>query len=95
MAAVVLTAFAVLADDAFGAADVAPGGWIARGLVPMAVLAGIVVLAWMGLRRRFDASRNEALQAIVVFLFVSFATLTVIGVFFRGEGMALRLPWGG
>jgi len=93
--AVVLTALAVLADDVLGVADMTPGGWIARGVVPMAVLVGIVVLAWTALRRRFDASRNETLQAIVVFLFVSFATLTVIGVFFRGEGMALGLPWGG
>ncbi len=95
MTAVLLTALAVVADDAFRAADATPGGWIARGLVPMAILVGIIALAWVGLRRRFGASRNEALQAVVVFLFVSFATLTVIGVFFRGEGMALRLPWGG
>jgi hypothetical protein len=47
------------------------------------------------LRRRFGANHNEALQAIVVFLFVSFATLTFIGVFLRGSGMALRMPWGG
>jgi len=95
LTAVVLTSLAVLADDAFGAAAVSPGGWIARGLVPVAVLVAIIALAWTGLRRRFGADRNEALQAIVVFLFASFATLTVVGVFFRGEGMALRMPWGG
>jgi hypothetical protein len=95
LTAVVLTSLAVVADDAFGAAAVSPGGWIARGLVPVAALVGIISLAWTGLRRRFGADRNEALQAIVVFLFASFATLTVIGVFFRGEGMALRMPWGG
>jgi hypothetical protein len=31
----------------------------------------------------------------MVFLFVLFATLTVIGVFFRGADMALTLPWRG
>ena len=92
--AVVLTTLAVLADDALGSAA-SSGGWIAHGLVPVAVLAGIIALAWTGLRRRFGVDRNETLQAIVVFLFVSFTTLTVIGIFFRGEGMALGLPWGG
>ena len=93
--AVMLTTLAVLADNAFGASGVSPGGWIARGLVPVAVLCGVIALVWTGLRRRFGADRNEVLQAIVVFLFMSFATLTVVGVFFRGAGMALRMPWGG
>jgi hypothetical protein len=29
-----------------------------------------------------------------VLLAASFVTLTVIGIFFRGAGMALVLPWG-
>ncbi len=91
--AVVLTTLAVIADDAVGATTASPGGWVVRGLVPVAVLVGFIATAWVGLRRS-GADRNETLQAIVVFVFVSFATLTVIGVFFRGQGMALRLPWG-
>jgi len=32
-------------------------------------------------------------QALVVLLATAFATLTLIGVLFRGEGMALGWPW--
>jgi hypothetical protein len=46
-------------------------------------------------RRRFGLGRNESVQTAFIFLAVTFATLTVIGVFFRGAGMALTLPWGG
>jgi quinol-cytochrome oxidoreductase complex cytochrome b subunit len=93
--AVVLTTLAVVADETLGTAGAASAGWIARGLVPVTVLAAAIALAWSVLRRRLGADRNEALQAVVAFLVVSFATLTVIGVFFRGEGMALQPPWGG
>jgi quinol-cytochrome oxidoreductase complex cytochrome b subunit len=93
--AVVLTALAVLVDEGLGSSSATSAGWVARGLVPLVVVAAILVLAWVLLRRRLGADRNEALQAIVVFLFVAFATLTVIGVFFRGPGMALQPPWGG
>jgi hypothetical protein len=39
-------------------------------------------------------SRNcEARQAVFTLLLAAFITLTLIGIFFRGEGMALILPW--
>jgi hypothetical protein len=44
-------------------------------------------------RRRHGASRNETTQAVVVLFAVAFAALTLIGVFFRGKGMALAWPW--
>jgi hypothetical protein len=49
----------------------------------------VVARCWFGL------GRNEFVQTIVVFLAVTFATLTVIGVFCRGQSMALTMPWGG
>jgi len=44
-------------------------------------------------KRRFNASTNVSVQAVVVLLAVAFAVLTLIGVWFRGEGMALTWPW--
>ena len=87
-----LAAAAVLADGGGGSAAV---GLLTRGVLPVAVLAALVGAGWVVLRRRMGANRNEAVQAVAVFLLVSFATLTAIGVFLRGEGMALTLPWGG
>ena len=42
-------------------------------------------------RRRLGATLNESVQAVAVLLAVAFAILTLTGVWFRGEGMALAL----
>jgi hypothetical protein len=43
--------------------------------------------------KSLGARACEARQALFTLLLASFITLTVIGIFFRGEGMALVLPW--
>lgn len=66
---------------------------ISNGWVPLAAL-GLALMAYVeGLQRLFGANRCETRLAVFVLLAVSFATLTLIGIFFRGEGMALVLPW--
>jgi hypothetical protein len=45
--------------------------------------------------RAFSASRLEAVQAVFVFLAVSFVFLTVTCVWFRGQGMKLVWPFPG
>lgn len=56
------------------------------------LLAALAALyAWM--RRRRGASIHEAVQALGVFLVVALAVLTVVGIWFRGPGMALVWPW--
>jgi hypothetical protein len=43
---------------------------------------------------KFAGAKNcEARQALFTLLLASFATMTLVGIFFRGEGMALVLPW--
>jgi quinol-cytochrome oxidoreductase complex cytochrome b subunit len=91
-AAVAVTGGAVIADESLGASGGAAGAWLIRGLIPTLALLGLLAGLW-GLLRRRGVGRDETLQALVVFLFVAFATLTLIGVFFRGEGMALTTPW--
>jgi uncharacterized protein YqgC (DUF456 family) len=61
------------------------------GLIPLLVAALLVAgVAWASRRR--GASRLEAVQAAVSLVLAAFVTLTVVGVVFRGQGMALVLP---
>jgi hypothetical protein len=52
------------------------------------VAAGLWGIAKL-LHKRFDATLVERAQTLLVVSTVAFATLTVIGVWFRGPGMAL------
>jgi quinol-cytochrome oxidoreductase complex cytochrome b subunit len=67
---------------------------LSAGLLPFALLAGALVGFYVLLKKRYAASRDEAVQAAFVLLTVAFIVLTVTGVWFRGEGMALAWPWG-
>ncbi len=63
-------------------------GWVAAvGLV--------VLLAGFGaaLRTRFRPQRAEMIQACVVLALIGLLVLTLVCVWFRGEGMALSWPW--
>ena len=89
-AALVATPLLVIADDLLGSG---PSGWFGGGVLPLALGAGAAAGAFTMARRRCGASVNESAQAVVVLLAVAFAVLTLIGVWFRGEGMALVWPW--
>ena len=66
---------------------------IGQGAVPLALsLLGLAAF-YLVCRKRHAASRNEAVQALFVLLFTCFLVLTVTGIWFRGEGMALVWPW--
>lgn len=60
-----------------------------HGGILFSALAGVYVL----FKRRYEASNNEAVQALFVFIATAFVILTIAGVWFRGEGMALVWPW--
>ena len=51
--------------------------------------AGFYLLA----RKTFAANINESVQTVFTLLMVSFVTLTLIGIWFRGMGM--QLMWAG
>jgi quinol-cytochrome oxidoreductase complex cytochrome b subunit len=64
---------------------------ISNGLIPFAlVLAGLTGF-FVLMKRRFDATKAEAVQTMFVFLLVTFVLLTVVGVWFRGTGM--KIVW--
>jgi len=86
----VATPLLVIADDVLGGGS---SGWFGGGVLPLALVAGAAAGSFVLARRRYGASVNEAVQAVVVLLAVAFAVLTLVGVWFRGEGMALVWPW--
>ena len=70
-------------------------GFVARGIVPLGIIAGVLVALARFVRRRHGLTPNETVQAVVVFLFTAFVVVTMVGVWFRGPGMALAWPWQG
>jgi quinol-cytochrome oxidoreductase complex cytochrome b subunit len=94
--ALTMTPLLVVCDDLL----IEPGRWLAalpavisNGLIPVTFLLVGVVGFYLFLKRRFLISKNEAVQAVFVLLVAAFVVLTVIGVWFRGKGMALMWPW--
>jgi quinol-cytochrome oxidoreductase complex cytochrome b subunit len=67
--------------------------WVSGGLAPFALLAGFLGAWYLAMRVKGGASKSEAVQGVFVFLLVAFVVLTATGLWFRGEGMALRWPW--
>ena len=65
---------------------------ISNGWVPLAALL-LLLIGYYELLKTFKASNCEARQSLFTLLFAAFITLTFIGIFFRGEGMALIFPW--
>jgi quinol-cytochrome oxidoreductase complex cytochrome b subunit len=94
---VVLTALLVLLDEAvLDLPSLLPflPTFISNGWVPLAgLLLGVIGYGEV-LGAGLKATNCERRLAIFVLLAASFVTLTVIGIFFRGAGMALVLPWG-
>ncbi len=66
---------------------------ISNGWVPLAAIL-LLLIGYYELIKVFGSKTCEARQAVFTLLFASFATLTFVGIFLRGEGMALILPWG-
>jgi hypothetical protein len=66
--------------------------FISNGWVPLSVLL-LLMIGYYELLKLLGSKACEARQALFTFLLASFITLTLIGIFLRGEGMALILPW--
>jgi hypothetical protein len=95
VAGAVLAAGAILVDEPLRRAPpwfpaLAPA--IRGGFFPvLAAAAGVAAVAWLARRR--GATRLEAVQTAFTFVLAAFAVLTVTGVLFRGQAMALAWPW--
>ena len=94
--AIVFTPLFVLADDLFFDFT----AWLPRippvfssGLLPASIILGALGGFYVLMKRKYNATRNETVQAVFVLLLFAFIILTVTTVWFRGEGMALTWPW--
>lgn len=71
---------------------------VSGGLIPLiltlAGLSGVYALLRWGLRsRERRPNHSEALLGLFSFMFSALIILTIVGIFFRGENMALVLPF--
>jgi len=67
--------------------------WLIRGVLPLLVY-GLVLVGWyMFFRRYRGCSRAEGTMAMMLFTTGTIVSLTMIGCWFRGEGMALVIPF--
>ena len=66
---------------------------LSNGLIPMAVILIPLILLDEWTVKFFHADTEERVLFIATFLFTAFFVLTIIGIFFRGPGMALYWPW--
>ena len=94
VAGVVATAIWVVVDEATRHAALMPSlpSFVATGLLPLSLILIALVAYWLILRAR-GCTTSERNLALFTLLFTVFLTLTAIGNFFRGENMALTLPW--
>jgi hypothetical protein len=90
LTAIATTVAGVLVDEfILGSTGAGPPGMISSGLVPFAiVLAGCIGFHFF-MKKKFNATNNEAIQTLFVLLTTAFVVLTVIGIWFRGMGMQL------
>jgi quinol-cytochrome oxidoreductase complex cytochrome b subunit len=63
------------------------------GIVPLSLIVGFVCVFYYIIKQKYNAVSEEAVQAVFMFLLVSFVVLTITGVWFRGQGMVLAWPW--
>jgi len=92
---VVVTPLLILGDEWLSPAASSWGSIppaIGNGLIPTVGLLVVLGGFYAILRKRFRASRNEAVQAIFTLCLTAYVILTITGVWFRGEGMMLALP---
>jgi quinol-cytochrome oxidoreductase complex cytochrome b subunit len=79
----------VLVDEFMIGSKQAGSNMISNGLVPFAmVLAGCIGF-YVFMKKRYNATNNEVIQALFVLLTTAFVVLTIIGIWFRGTGMRL------
>lgn len=64
---------------------------ISNGLLPAVLILSGVIWFYLLMKKRYDATNNEAIQSVFVLLLVAFIVLTITCMWFRGAGM--KLMW--
>jgi quinol-cytochrome oxidoreductase complex cytochrome b subunit len=94
--AIVFTPLLVLADDLFFDFGVWMPGIppvVSSGLLPAAIILAVLGGFYALIKRKYTATKNETVQAVLVLLLFAFIILTITTVWFRGASMALTWPW--
>jgi quinol-cytochrome oxidoreductase complex cytochrome b subunit len=94
--AIVFTPLLVLADELFfDFAAWMPGipPVVSSGLLPAAVILAVLGGFYSLMKKKYNATKNETVQAVFVLSLCAFIILTITTVWFRGDGMALTWPW--
>ncbi len=68
---------------------------VSNGLLPVTIVLTAIIGFYFLIKKKYSASIKEAIQALFILLLISFVILTITGIWFRGEGMALAWPWDG
>jgi quinol-cytochrome oxidoreductase complex cytochrome b subunit len=89
VATVAVTVMAVWVDETLRSATAGGPGWLERGLLPLAVIVAGCAAYILVLRRVFVSDWAESIQALFTIAVTALVALTIIGVWFRGPGMAL------
>ncbi|UCD91269.1 MAG: cytochrome b N-terminal domain-containing protein [Desulfobacterales bacterium] len=67
--------------------------FISNGLIPFVVVLAGSIGFYILIKRKYSATNNEAIQALFVLFLASFIILTATGIWLRGMGMKLMLPF--
>ena len=87
---IMLTVAAVLLDEFMvGTGKAGPAGIISNGLLPFVIVLLICAGFYWLVKKSFNSTNNEAIQALFTLVVTAFVVLTIIGVWFRGAGMHL------
>ena len=87
--AIASTVSGVLIDEfMIGSAQAGPN-IISSGLVPFTIVLAGCIGFYVFMKKKFNATNNEAVQTLFILLCTAFVVLTVVGIWFRGTGMRL------
>ena len=66
---------------------------VSNGLIPFSLDLLVLAVFYVLVKKKYSASKQEMVLAVFVFLITSFVILTIVGIWFRAEGMRLALPF--
>ena len=92
---IVVTPVLVLLDDYvlhFQQHDTDIPSWISEGIFPLIFLAGLTWVFVIFIQRKFSKKRIDIVLSLFILFSTAYILLTLIGTFFRGEGMQLIWP---
>jgi hypothetical protein len=95
LTAVIITPIGIIADEFvidFAAWTPGLSSIVSNGILPSAFVLAVIIMFYRLVKKKYAATNNESIQSVFVLLMVAFIILTIVGIWFRGKGMALMWP---